>query len=73
MQKDKLTDVDVRVMVVQPTKDGIEEIAHDRIKVPYLINEKTKNIEKPKVKKVQKPKMKTVEKVTEEKVGRTEE
>lgn len=77
MGKGKLTDVDVRIMVVQPTKEGIEEIAHDRLKVPYLVKEKAKSKEKESKSKTAakqaKPRAKTVRKTTKEKTGRTEE
>lgn len=75
MGKGKLTDVDVRIMVVQPTKEGIEEIAHDRLKVPYLVKEKAKSKESKSktAAKQAKPRAKTVRKTTKEKTGRTEE
>ena len=77
------TNIDLRVMVIQPTKSGIEEIAHERVQVPYM--QKVRNqeksqakstmqkVEKPKTKTVEKPKTKSVTKKTKEKTERAGE
>ena len=75
------TNIDLRVMVIQPTKSGIEEIAHERVQVPYMQRERNqeksksivKKAEKPKVKAVEKPKTKSVTKKTKEKTERAGE
>ena len=75
------TNIDLRVMVIQPTKSGIEEIAHERVQVPYMQKvrnqEKSqatvKKAEKPKVKAVEKPKTKSVTKKTKENTERAGE
>ncbi len=60
-------DLNVGIMVIQPTKEGIEEIANTLIKVPNRTINKTKELNEKKkvstsVKKSTKPNIKTVEK-----------
>lgn len=76
--KAKATDVEVGIMIVQPTRNGIEEIAHNKIKVPYLKKEranKTKQARatRTEIPKVEKPKIKKAVKQTKDKSGRVEE